>query len=292
MRLASQAVWRCARLNLRVARLALGRRWLGRDAFASGYDRVASDYDEAWQRHLRPVTDDLMAHLPPLPDGPILDLGCGTGYATEVLAGRHSAASVTAVDIAPGMLDRARCRVRRDGVEFVPADMLEYLAAQPGSRTALVFSAWAIGYSRPSRIVAEAARILAPGGVLAFVVNHADTLGPVFRAFRRCMVRFPEEVRLAAVLHFPRDWASLQRTLLRHRFVLDWHREGEQPIVPPPSANGAILPWLLKTGVLAGFDAMLPLSEAGPVAEHFEGLLRADPRPLQHHYTAVVARRP
>jgi SAM-dependent methyltransferase len=292
MHLAPLAVWRCARLNWRVARLAVGRRWLSRDAFAAGYDRVAPTYDDAWQRYLRPVTDDLLARLPALPEGRILDLGCGTGYAAEILARRHPVAPVAAVDLSPQMLAGARRRVQRRGAEFVQADMLEYLAAQPPGTAALVFSAWAIGYSHPKRLLKEAARVLSPGGSLAFVVNCADTLAPVFRAFRQCMADHPDELRLAAWLHFPKCWASLQQMLVHSGFQVEWHLDGFQPITPPCGANGTVLSWLLKTGVLAGFDAMLPLAEPGPVSRHFEEHLRADPESLLHHYLAVIARRP
>ena len=311
-----QAVWRCVRLNWRVTRLALDRRWLGPSAYADGYDRVAPAYDEAWQRHLRPVTDALLARIPAgrgpglvamsespsphpsppvaerVPAGHILDLGCGTGYTTARLAAEHPQSPVVGVDISRGMLAQAGRRVPGTRVEWVCADMIAFLRGQADGSAALVVSAWAIGYSQPARLIGEAARVLMPGGVLAFVVNLRDTLAPVFRAYRRCLAAFPGEVRLAARLHFPRDWPALERMLGRSGLVIAWHHDGLQPITPPVTANGSMLSWLLQTGVLAGFDAMLPLAEPGRVSAHFESLLRADPESLHHHYAAAVARRP
>lgn len=316
MALSPQALWRCVRLNWRVARLALERRWLGPSAYADGYDRVAPAYDEAWQRHLRPVTDELLARIgsgrepgsrpvnrtfsphpsPPVaetvPAGRILDLGCGTGYTTARLAAEHPQAPVVGVDISRGMLAQAGRRVPGTRIEWVCADMIEFLRAQADGSAALVVSAWAMGYSQPARLIGEAARVLVPGGVLAFVVNLRDTLAPVFRAYRHCLAAFPGEVRLAARLHFPKDWPALERMLGRSGLVLEWHHDGLQPITPPATANGSMLAWLLQTGVLAGFDAMLPLAEPGRVSAHFESLLQADRVPLQHHYAAAVARRP
>ncbi|MBN2506707.1 MAG: class I SAM-dependent methyltransferase [Verrucomicrobia bacterium] len=285
-------LWRRLWLNARVIRLAACRRWLDRGAVACAYDRVAPDYDDAWQCHLRPVTDDLLSRLPALPRGRIMDLGCGTGYATGILAARHPDAPLAGVDISPRMLEEARRRVTRGAVEFAVADMLAWMAAQPSRSAALVFSAWAIGYSDPARVLAESARVLVPGGVLAFVVNYADTLAPVFRAYRHCMTLHPGQVRLAAWLKFPSCWRRLEGSLARGGFHIAWHADGRQPIVPPAPAGGAVLPWLLKTGVLAGFDAMLPLAAPGPVSEHFETLLRQNPGPLEHHYAAAVACRP
>ena len=49
---------------------------------------------------------------------------------------------------------------------------------------------------------------------------------------------------------------------------------------------------LLRTGTLAGFDAMLPLDRPGPCADTFEARLAADPEPIRHHYALAVAVRP
>jgi len=286
-------LWNCARLNLRVAGLALTDRWLDRDRFADGYDRLAASYDAAWQRHLRAVTDELLVRVPETGGGGILDLGCGTGYSTAKLAGRFAHCPIRAVDISQQMLAVARRRVERDQVEFVKDDMLDYLVGQPSASAGLIFSAWAIGYSHPRRLFSQAARVLKPGAPLAFVVNYADTLQPVFRAFRRCLLEFPDQVRLAAWLRFPRKWTTLARDLKRAGFRIAWHLDGLHPIPPPSSTDhSSRLAWLLQTGVLAGFDAMLPLAEAGPVAARFEELLASDQEPLQHHYAAVVAYRP
>ncbi|MEH6750822.1 MAG: methyltransferase domain-containing protein, partial [Paracoccaceae bacterium] len=54
---------------------------------------------------MRPALDLLRA-LPPLPEGPVVDLGCGNGAAGPALAtlGR----TVTGIDASPAMLGEAR----------------------------------------------------------------------------------------------------------------------------------------------------------------------------------------
>jgi len=280
--------WACARLNLHVARLALMGRWLGKSDFAAGYDTVAPNYDDAWLRHLKPVTADLISRLPEHVQQRILDLGCGTGYSTQLLAQCYPATFITAVDLSEKMLDQARAKHPGERVEFECGDMLDFLRAQPSSSANLVFSAWAIGYSSPARLVEAASRVLNRGGTLAFVVNLEDTLGPVFSVFRRCMARFPERVARAAWLHFPKDMAALEQILVKNGFEILWREDGCREINPPEVAVGAgKLEWLRKTGVLAGFDAMLPLE--GQVAEAFDALLLENPEPICHHYAAVVA---
>jgi len=43
----------------------------------------------------------------------ILDVGCGTGYLTKLLLDRWPDARITAIDIAPGMIEYARDRLTR-----------------------------------------------------------------------------------------------------------------------------------------------------------------------------------
>jgi trans-aconitate 2-methyltransferase len=285
------------RLNRRVAGLALHGRWLDHAAFAAGYDRVAPTYDANWQCRLWPVTERLLEHLPPLPPGPLVDLGCGTGTATRWLAARHPDRPLAGIDVSQGMLAAANRTPPPAGatITWTRADMLAHLRGLPGDSCALVFSAWAIGYSDPARVTAAAARVLVPGGTWAFVVNCADTLAPVFRAFRETMHRFPGAVDRAAVLRFPKGPDPLLRTLRRAGLDILWHDHGHHPIGDPPGGPGApLLPWLLGTGVLAGFDAMLPLAAPGPVADFFEARLRshAAREPITHHFAAAVARKP
>jgi len=56
-------VLQLARLNARVAGLALRGRWLGAGEIAAGYDGVAPTYDRVWQCHLRDATDALLERL-------------------------------------------------------------------------------------------------------------------------------------------------------------------------------------------------------------------------------------
>lgn len=283
---------RVLRLNLRVLWLVLTRRWLSKAEFAESYDQLASDYDNTWLTHLSSVTDQLFSHLPQIQPGRILDLGCGTGYTTAHLAAHYPDHPLKAVDISENMLDQARKRLSGQNTECVHADMLEYMLSQPAKSAAMIVSGWAIGYSKPDRLVKESARVLIPGGMFAFVVNYADTLHPIFVAFQKCMFRFPEKVTMAYVPHFPKNWAVLEKMLQRHGFSIIWHDEGEQVIHPPEhTKEDGILSWLLKTGVLAGFDQMLPLTEHGEVTQYFEQLLQANKEPITHHYVSVVAKR-
>ncbi|MBK8979123.1 MAG: methyltransferase domain-containing protein [Planctomycetes bacterium] len=278
-------------LNVRMAGHALRGRWLGPAQVGSSYDAIAAHYDESWQRHLRGVTDALLERLPEtLPRGSIVDLGCGTGYATSWLASRHPDRSLIAVDVSAAMLARAQERVTAH-VDWRRADMLEVLRTLPGRSVALVASAWAIGYSRPVALIHAAARALGPGGILAFVVNRLDTLPGVFGAFVATMREHPGAVRLALWPRFPRSAARTAGWLRAAGFTAVHVDAGAVPIRPPDDGR-PLADWLETTGVLAGFDGVLPLREPGPVRDTFRAHLCARTEPLEHRYVMAIAAAP
>jgi trans-aconitate methyltransferase len=57
----------------------------------------------------------------PASAGDVLELACGTGLWTQRLA--PHAASLTAIDGSPEMLERCRARVNDPGVRYVTADL-------------------------------------------------------------------------------------------------------------------------------------------------------------------------
>jgi ubiquinone/menaquinone biosynthesis C-methylase UbiE len=284
----------CALLNARVVGQALSGRWLTKGHFATGYDRVAATYDDQWLTHIRRVTgevvDRALDQCTSLPDhGSVIDLGCGTGIATYRLADAFPEHPVFGVDVSRGMLARARADGSRDNITYLRADMLGFMRTLPDSSAALIAAAWSIGYSDPPKLIREIGRVLLPGGTFVFVVNTVDTLSPVFLAFRRAMIRYPAQVRLAYWPHFPRSLSAMEPILRRAGLVPVWSAQ-DCIVLPWPSARPR-LPWLLQTGVLAGFDSVLPLREPGPVARFVEEQLQTCMRPLEHHYIAAVTRK-
>lgn len=279
----------CLKLNLRAGRLALGGRWMTAKIIGQAYDRVAPTYDEAWARHIWPVTGQLIERLPAhLPAGHIFDLGCGTGRALSSLAQIYASHSLTGIDVSAEMLRETRTRISSNAT-LIQADMLEFLrqCEKWPPNAALVFSSWAIGYSRPFEVIRLAARQLVPGGTLAFIVNCADTMAPVFDAYKKLLGQFPSRMKLALWPRFPEGIEPLRRCLMHSGIRIHVLEEGRVPITPPPDIP--LLQWLLKTGVLAGFDHVLPLLDDTEMGRRFAQMLQEDSRPLEHHYVMALA---
>jgi ubiquinone/menaquinone biosynthesis C-methylase UbiE len=283
----------CARLNLRLLRLAVAGRWMQPGDVARSYDRLAADYDAAWLVHLRETTDRLLSGLPAeLPPGPILDLGCGTGFAALRLAARFPGRTVEACDVSAGMIAEARSRPGGETVTWSVADMLDSLSMRAENSAALIVAAWSAGYTDVRAVAREARRVLRSGGRFALVVNLADTLAPLRRAFRYCMQAHAAELRRLPRFPFPRNADVVRSALTAAGLAVEQIEDGACEIPPPGPAGGRRLPWLLRTGTLAGFDTLLPLDRPGPVADTFEARLASDPEPIRHHYALAVAVRP
>jgi ArsR family transcriptional regulator len=103
----------------------------------------------------------LASLLPPLQ---VADFGCGTGVLSVSVA--RWAKKVTAIDRSGSALASARARAKREGlsnIAFLQEDLCE-LSLPPGQLDLVVLSQSLHHVDAPSRVLAEAARVLKRGG--------------------------------------------------------------------------------------------------------------------------------
>jgi trans-aconitate 2-methyltransferase len=111
---------------------------------------------------LRPALD-LLAQVPELPNGDVIDLGCGSGSVAGALAARFAGRRLVGVDSSAAMLDEARGLGLYAGLE--QADIARWVAELP---PALIFSNAALNWVPDHQaLLPRLAGMLAPGGVLA-----------------------------------------------------------------------------------------------------------------------------
>jgi malonyl-CoA O-methyltransferase len=150
---------------------------LDRAQVRRAFDRASNAYEAAAVLQAR-VRQELLERLNLVGLAPqaVLDLGCGTGSASRELKRRYRHARVLALDFAPGMLRAARRHLslwRR--FDRVCADALR-LPLRTGS-IGLVFSNLMLQWCDDlDAALAEARRVLAPGGFLTFSTFGPDTL--------------------------------------------------------------------------------------------------------------------
>ena len=149
------------------------------------FDRAAAGYETRAVLQ-RTVEAHCLARLDLVRLAPqsILDLGCGPGVAGRALLKRYRGAQVTGVDFAPAMLREARRRRRWFSAQrFVCADAQALPLA--ADSVDLVFSNLTVQWCNdPAAVLAEAWRVLRPGGLFMFTSLGPDTLRELRAAWR------------------------------------------------------------------------------------------------------------
>ncbi|WIY02759.1 methyltransferase domain-containing protein [Amycolatopsis mongoliensis] len=140
---------------------------------APAFGGEVSEYYQRFRRGYPPaVGDALTAAFGPTRDDVVLDLGCGTGQLTRVLAPRVGA--VLGMDPEPAMLDQARKAGSPANVSWLlgaDSDIGALTPALGPRRLGAVTVAQALHWMDPARLFAVTRPLLRPGGGVAVVTN-------------------------------------------------------------------------------------------------------------------------
>jgi SAM-dependent methyltransferase len=158
------------------------------------FDTVADTYDAVRPGYPEPLFDHIAGLAGLGPGDPILEVGCGSGQATEGFAARDY--KITALDPGPALIAAARRRFAgRADPTFVTARFEDWTAPKAEFRLVVAGQAWHWIPSGPA--FAKAAESLTADGWLA--------------VFGNCPVRYPawflEATRPLYLRHAPELWA-------------------------------------------------------------------------------------
>jgi ubiquinone/menaquinone biosynthesis C-methylase UbiE len=128
------------------------------------------------QPHQQAMRRTFLAGVPFPDQARVLEVGCGTGVLTRLLARWPGVGAVVGVDPAPALLAKARALASDlPNVTFREADG-RALPFEDGAFDVVVFDSVLSHVPGPDRALAEAARVLRPGGRLAlFDGDYATT---------------------------------------------------------------------------------------------------------------------
>jgi ubiquinone/menaquinone biosynthesis C-methylase UbiE len=139
------------------------------------WSRVAQNYDGGVDATIGPRTRPMLRERVGKEGrlGRLVEFGCGTGFHTDTLAAK--ADQVVATDLAPGMLDVARSRVRAGNITFEIQDIQQ--TSLPDASFDTSFVGMVIHFTDPRRTLAEMHRVLKPGGRLILLNPDPKALG-------------------------------------------------------------------------------------------------------------------
>ena len=165
-----------------------------------GWERVAGRYETAWSALTRPFVAPLLDAARVEPGDRVLDVACGPGYAAGCAVDRGARA--IGVDFSEEMVRLARAR--RPDLDVRVGDACA-LAFPDGAFDAVVMNFGVLHLAEPEAAFREAARVLAPGGRLAFTVWAGPEHSPgaaivdnAVRAHARANAGLPEGPRYFA----------------------------------------------------------------------------------------------
>lgn len=162
---------------------------------------------------LNPVRTRYIAARAPLAGARVLDVGCGGGLLAEALAALG--ASVTGIDLAPGMIEVARLHAAESAlrIDYRLAGAEELAAATPGAFDVVTCMEMLEHVPEPAAMVATLASLTRPGGAL-----FVSTLNRNLRSFLQAIVAGEYLLRL-----LPRGTHEYER-LIRPSELARWAR--------------------------------------------------------------------
>lgn len=164
----------------------VGEYW---NANAEAWTKLARAGYDLYRDHLN--TPAFLAMLPPVAGLHGLDVGCGEGHNTRQVA--RLGARLTAIDIAATFIRHARAEEARQplGITYQEASAVELPFANGTFDFATAFMSL-MDIPETERVLAEAFRVLRPGGFLQFSILH-----PCFNPPHRRNCRDEDQVTYA-----------------------------------------------------------------------------------------------
>ncbi len=186
------------------------------------YDAWSSTYDDA-HNLTRDLDADVMRKTFGRKQlGTVLELGCGTGKNTILLA--KNASSVQAVDFSEGMIALAQKKVTARNVSFAVADVTKRWPRAAHSADLIVCNLVLEHVEKLPFVFSEAKRVLKPGGKFFLCEFHP------FRQYQGKQATFEQKkgaVKVTAFVHHVSDFtgAAAKSGLTLERFDEWWHPE-------------------------------------------------------------------
>lgn len=233
---------------------------------AAQKDWSAAQYLKFEAERTRP-SRDLLAQVPLSSPKSIVDLGCGPGNSTEVVAAHYPEAKIAGMDSSPDMIAKAKTTL--PGVQFTVGDLQSYT---PDGPVDLFFSnavfQW-LGAEERIRVIKGLFEKQASGGVFAFQVpDNFDE--PSHSAMRTVAARGPWAETLDRLkpardyMQSPQEFYDALAPLSAELNI--WHSHYQHVL----ASHEAVVEWVKGTGLRPFIDPLTPEERDGFLEEYLQ----------------------
>lgn len=211
----------------------------------------------------------------------VVDLGCGPGTMTALLADRWPRAAVLGIDASAQMISRATAERTRANLEF-EVRTIEDWRPEPGSVDVIVANAslqWVPSHVDLLPLWNEALR---PGGAIAFQLPPCGS--PAQRLFATVATSERWNAELGAIARGSGPWSERTPTRSAEEYLALLSDLGlaatvwETTYLHVLDGQDPVLDWFAGTALLPYFEALDEPDRAAFRAEVAEGLRRAYPK--------------
>ena len=224
-----------------------------------------------YEDELTRPAQELLARVPLTKAGYVVDLGCGPGNSTELLANRFPGAAIVGTDTSQAMLSAARKRL--PALSFELSDIATWSPAEPVD---LAYANASLQWiPNHEQLIPQLLSAVAPGGALAIQMpDNLDQPSHVLMRETAADPRFAQHIGDAAKLRARILPAEAYYDLLSRRAEVDvwrttyYHRMDDA---------AAIVQWLSATGLRPFVDALPADLQADYLAEYQRRIALAYP---------------
>jgi len=170
------------------------------------YDKLSTVYDWIFGPILHPGRLTALDRIGIVPGERVLEVGVGTGI-NATLYPRFC--HVTGIDFSVSMLDKARTRVRRKGLDHVHLMQMDAAALQFADESFdIVYAPYLVNcVPDPVKVVREMRRVCRPGGKIV-ILNHFRNVNPVLSRLDRALSPLTVHIGFKSDLDLPRFLAQ------------------------------------------------------------------------------------
>lgn len=263
----------------------------------SDYNMAAATYDSYYLKYFGKKSLEMWEKLPVKEGQKVLDLACGTGFFSHLLAnkvGEHG--KVFAVDLSDAMLQCNKDKAAINGfsnITFKQCEAVSFLSKLSDNSIDGIVCAWGLRYIDHKRFFQEFDRVLKPGGFLGLIEERIGTFEKVTSIFREVILDHPDiMVKNIVEQCLPLGKDYLVETFCKNKFEVEEVWEDNMSI---PFKNGTeIAKYVIGSGISAGVIDALDRELLPQFSETFISYADKESLPergltVKHDFCALVA---